>query len=537
MVAVEGISEAQPHESSVEARRTCLLRARFAENLHRKSRGLSLGAGAGDDGAAHFICGLLSGMGAVLGGTDVDILKDLASSPDCRRALAGARDFPQGLTLGLVLAHQRANQEQVNRYAEKLGLGIEDVRAAYAAAAVWTDGLALGGKASKSLSGATGSRVAGEPKTVAKAAGGWGPERAGPVPWLMRLSWAQAKQIPGPPFCRRGHCSVAELGDRMDLDVQCFLDHLRVERGLARNSVAAYASDLAAWIKFLEAEGCQSLATADGGHVRGFLVTLASLSARSQARRLVALRQLYRYLKGEGICQTDPTETVEMPRFGRPLPAYLNAEEVRELLAAPTRFLPKSDGARARGLRDAAMLELLYASGLRVSELVGLPMDAVNLRMGVVRVLGKGDKERLVPLGAPAQAAIDVYLGEARALLTKPGPPADALFLSQQGRAMTRQAFWKSIKTYAVSAGITRPISPHKLRHAFATHLVEHGADLRSVQVMLGHADISTTEIYTHVSRRHLGQVHRQFHPRAGAISGSSTEKSAGNPVGKPTGQ
>jgi integrase/recombinase XerD len=240
-------------------------------------------------------------------------------------------------------------------------------------------------------------------------------------------------------------------------------------------------------------------------------LTERALAARSQARRLIALRQLFKFLKAERVRETNPTEEVDLPRFGRRLPEFLTVDEVDRLLAAPDR---KGE----RGVRDGAMLETLYATGLRVSELVKLRLGDLNFDAGYLVAHGKGKKERLVPLGEVALASLRRYVDEARPRFLRPRGPAragDALFLTRLGRRMTRQGFWKLLGRHAVAAGIVKAISPHKLRHSFATHLVERGADLRAVQAMLGHADIGTTEIYTHVSRGHLRAVYDKFHPRA----------------------
>jgi integrase/recombinase XerD len=236
-------------------------------------------------------------------------------------------------------------------------------------------------------------------------------------------------------------------------------------------------------------------------------LTERKLAPRSQARRLIALRQLFKFLKAERLCPTDPTEDVDLPRYGRKLPEFLTVEEVDRLLAAPDRRTP-------RGARDAAMLETLYATGLRVSELVKLRLRDVNFDAGYLMAFGKGRKERLVPVGESALVALRSYVEGARNVFS--GPRAlDALFLTHHGRSMTRQGFWKLLGRYAVVAAIRKRTSPHKLRHSFATHLVERGADLRSVQAMLGHADIGTTEIYTHLSRGHLRALYDRFFPRA----------------------
>jgi integrase/recombinase XerD len=298
----------------------------------------------------------------------------------------------------------------------------------------------------------------------------------------------------------------------IDLAIQQFLDHLRVERELSVATVAAYGHDLAAFAKFLV--GRDKIAVGDVRPVEVLdylaLLTSQSLSARSQARTLVALRQFWKFLRAERICEANPTEEIDLPRFGRKLPVFLTLDEVDRLLATPDRATP-------RGLRDSAMLETLYATGLRVSELVKLHLGDVNLEAGYLVAFGKGKKQRLVPLGEAAVAAIRTYLetGRAHFLAEGSAPSNDELFLTRLGCSMTRQGFWKIITALARAAGIRKAISPHKLRHSFATHLVERGADLRSVQTMLGHADIGTTEIYTHLSRAHLRSVYDKFHPRA----------------------
>jgi integrase/recombinase XerD len=300
----------------------------------------------------------------------------------------------------------------------------------------------------------------------------------------------------------------------LDVGIQQFLDHLRVERELSVATIEAYGRDLAGFARFA-AEGkkvdtAQAVRTID---VLDYLAHLTdrALSARYQARRLIALRQLFKFLKAERICETNPTEDVDLPRFGRRLPDFLTVDEVDRLLAAPARSTD-------RGLRDGAMLETLYATGLRVSELVKLRLGDVNFDAGYLVAFGKGKKQRLVPLGEVALETVRRYVEAARPHFLRPHVPArisDALFLTRLGRPMTRQGFWKLLGQHAVAAGIAKAISPHKLRHSFATHLVERGADLRAVQAMLGHADIGTTEIYTHVSRGHLRALYDKFHPRA----------------------
>ncbi|MFQ5658180.1 MAG: site-specific tyrosine recombinase, partial [Candidatus Methylomirabilales bacterium] len=233
----------------------------------------------------------------------------------------------------------------------------------------------------------------------------------------------------------------------------------------------------------------------------------SGLTPRSVARATSALRTFHRYIAGQGYVQNDPTSLLRAPRLPRSLPNVLSADEVECLLKAP-------DISRPRGLRDRAMLELLYATGLRVSELVSLPLTALDPTVGFVRCLGKGGKERVVPVGTSAIEWITEYLNRGRPPLTA-GRDTPFLFIGRGGRRLTRQAFWKSIRLYAGKGGISKRITPHTLRHSFATHLLEHGADLRSVQLMLGHSDISTTQIYTHVSRARLREIHDRFHPRS----------------------
>jgi integrase/recombinase XerD len=293
------------------------------------------------------------------------------------------------------------------------------------------------------------------------------------------------------------------------LAIQQFLDHLRVERELTPATVEAYGRDLAGFAHFAAGRTVVSADAVRSIDVLDFLVHLTErkLSARSQARRLVALRQLFKFLKGDRVVNVDPTEDVDLPRYGRKLPDFLSVEEVDRLLGAP-------DRTTLRGVRDAAMLETLYATGLRVSELVKLRMRDINFDAGYLMAFGKGRKERLVPIGESAVASLKSYVEGARASFAG-SRAADTLFLTHHGRAMSRQGFWKLLGRYARTAGIRKRISPHKLRHSFATHLVERGADLRAVQAMLGHSDIGTTEIYTHVSRGHLRTVYQRFHPRA----------------------
>lgn len=298
---------------------------------------------------------------------------------------------------------------------------------------------------------------------------------------------------------------------RCDLDQACdlFLGHIKVERNLSPNTVEAYGRDLARLIQFADGRGITRPEDIGASDLTDHLLAMAEagLSARSRARALVAVRGFFRYLVGEHIVEVDPTETLDAPRLGRRLPDVLGEAAVEALLAAPRLDTP-------RGLRDSAMLETLYATGLRVSELVNLATADINLSAGYLRVYGKGRKQRMVPMGEVAATRLGEYLDRARPTFEK-GPPQRAAFLTGRGKSMTRQGFWKLLRTYARAAGMRQPISPHKLRHSFATHLIEHGADLRAVQAMLGHADISTTQIYTHVSRARLLDLYKRHHPRA----------------------
>jgi integrase/recombinase XerD len=289
--------------------------------------------------------------------------------------------------------------------------------------------------------------------------------------------------------------------------VRGFLEFCRMEKGLSPNTLDAYKRDLERYALFSRPDAGDSIPGRDG--VRKYLDSLyrSGLAARSVARHLTTLRNLYLYLQREGHATEDPTASILSPRQWKSLPKYLNKEEIDKLISMP-------DGNKPAGQRDRAMLELLYASGLRVSELCGLQLPDVNIELGVVRVTGKGRKQRLVPAGRPALDAISAYLGSGRpALLAGRGSPY--LFVTARGSRMSRQGFWKLLAGYGKRAGISRALTPHVLRHSFATHLLEGGADLRSVQTMLGHADISTTQIYTHVMSSRLRKTVDRHHPRA----------------------
>ena len=289
--------------------------------------------------------------------------------------------------------------------------------------------------------------------------------------------------------------------------IERFTDALWVERGLSRNTLSAYRSDLNKLALWLE-EDEQALLTARREDLLRYLAALAiqQRKPRSSARLLSCMRQFYQHALREGWVEKDPTLLIEAPRLQRPLPKSLTEPEVEALLQAPELTQPE-------GLRDRAMLELLYATGLRVSELVELRSEQINLNQGVVRITGKGGKERLVPLGEEALDWLTRFIRQSRQELLG-GQLCDQLFPTRRGSGMTRQAFWYRIKKYAQQAQIDKPLSPHTLRHAFATHLLNHGADLRVVQMLLGHSDLSTTQIYTHVARERLKSLHARHHPR-----------------------
>lgn len=296
--------------------------------------------------------------------------------------------------------------------------------------------------------------------------------------------------------------------------VDGFLHHSLLERGLAKNTVDAYRRDLERFCEFAAGQKVKSVRALRRQHVTGFLESLErqGLSPRSRARALVSVRRFFRFQEAEGETVGDALEGIEAPKLERALPKILSPDESASLIAA-------IDTTEAIGLRDRAMLETLYGAGLRVTELVGLPRSGIDLRSGLVRVLGKGSKERIVPLGEAALEAIETYVEEGRSRLLA-GKKTEALFVTRRGSAMTRQNFFERIRRLASQAGLDPArVSPHVLRHAFATDLVEGGADLRAVQTMLGHSDLSTTEIYTHVSRKHLRDTVEERHPRGGSRS------------------
>ena len=288
--------------------------------------------------------------------------------------------------------------------------------------------------------------------------------------------------------------------------IDLFLDSLWMERGLSKNTLFAYRSDISKYARWLQNQGI-NITKAGPQNILAYLASTENKSTRTVARNLSSLRRLYEYLSKEDKVKQNPIKNVEAPRLGRSLPKSLTENEVESLLDAPNTNQPL-------GLRDKTMLEIIYGTGLRVSELITLTLHQINLRQGVVRVMGKGNKERLVPLGEISTEWLEKYLAHGRNEILGENNLTDTLFPSRRGKSMTRQTFWHIVKRHAIVAGIKKNISPHMLRHAFATHLINHGADLRVVQMLLGHSDISTTQIYTHVARERLKDIHSKHHPR-----------------------
>ena len=287
-----------------------------------------------------------------------------------------------------------------------------------------------------------------------------------------------------------------------------YFNYILVEKGLAEKTIEAYSQDLTQYLSHLKTCGIEDAKSADTQSILQYLIHLREygLGAASRARHLVTIRGFFKFLVQEKVIETNPAQVVELPKRSQKLPDVLSQTEVIALLAAP-------DRQTHIGVRDAAMIELLYAAGLRVSELLGLKLQDVNLEACFARVFGKGSKERVVPFGAYARKSLDTYIKHARPFLLK-NHASSFLFVARAGKPMSRQGFWKRIKRHTLKAGIGKNITPHTLRHSFASHLLEGGADLRAVQVMLGHVDISTTQIYTHVARKHLKEMHKMFHPR-----------------------
>lgn len=296
----------------------------------------------------------------------------------------------------------------------------------------------------------------------------------------------------------------------MKSDLHMFMNYLSVERGLANNTLESYERDLTHYLNYLKDEGILQLKDSKKTHITQYLLQLKQQGRATAtiSRTMVSIRSIYQFLVRERMLSLDPSLHMNTPKVNRRLPKTLNVNEVEQLLNCP-------DFSKPQGMRDKAMLEVLYASGIRVTELVSLNVSSVNLNMGFVRVIGKGSKERIIPLGRIAIQYLDQYIQTMRSKLIKRDPDVDALFLNHLGTRLSRQGFWKIIKKYAKQANINKEITPHTLRHSFATHLLENGADLRSVQEMLGHADISTTQIYTHITKSRMKEVYDQTHPRA----------------------
>jgi len=296
---------------------------------------------------------------------------------------------------------------------------------------------------------------------------------------------------------------------RIDESIDAFLSWTQIEKGLSENTTAAYGRDLASFAAFALSQKVEEIEEVSAPHIYQHLMKLSKkgLSTRSQARHLVSIKQLFKFLTKERVLKENPAVDVETPKLSKTLPHFLDVDEVEALLGAPDLLTP-------RGRRDRAMLELLYATGLRVTELVTLMAENLDPERGFVLVKGKGNKERVVPVGEVALRYVSEYMTNARPTFLR-NRANDSLFLRRGGKPMTRQGFWKNLKAYGALAGIRKDISPHKLRHSFATHLVERGADLRAVQAMLGHADLSTTEIYTHVNRERLKKIYGEHHPRS----------------------
>jgi len=294
--------------------------------------------------------------------------------------------------------------------------------------------------------------------------------------------------------------------------IDTYFDHLRVERGLSANTLEAYSRDLRDFAEWLDRNGSRSVLEAGEDHLRFYLLQIKQqgMSSRSVARKASSLRGFYRFLLRENVIEADPVRILDVPRPGAPLPRDLTLDEVERLLAQP-------DVSEPLGMRNKAMIELLYATGLRVSELLRLRLQDVNLEVGYIVAYGKGKKERLVPMGEVALDQLKQYLLSARRRLGRKErfEKLPYVFLNRSGRKLSRQGFWKILHQYALRAGIFSPVSPHVFRHSIATHLLERGADLRSVQLMLGHSNISSTQIYTHMNRERLKQIYQRYHPRA----------------------
>ncbi len=295
----------------------------------------------------------------------------------------------------------------------------------------------------------------------------------------------------------------------MDQLLDSFLAYLAVEKGLSKNTLESYGRDVGKFTAFLQDRKIFSADAIKYDDILDFVSYFKKqgFSDTTTVRTIVSIKQFFRYLQLEKIIKENPSSQIQTPKMKKSIPAVISLEDVEKILAAPDETTPE-------GIRDLAMLEVLYATGIRVSELIGLKLNEVNFEMGFVIVYGKGSKERIVPIGEQAQEKLKNYMEHSRPVLLK-SKEAKELFVTRRGSGMTRQGFWKLIKMYALKSGITKDISPHTLRHSFATHLLERGADLRTIQIMLGHSDISTTQIYTHVESERLKEIHKKYHPRS----------------------
>lgn len=298
----------------------------------------------------------------------------------------------------------------------------------------------------------------------------------------------------------------------MDIDnaIDNFINYIASEKGLSRNTISSYSTDLKRFSDFLHGAGITDVSGITTDRILVFLKSLKTsrLSSSSVIRYQVTIRNFFRFMLKEGVLKKDPVHILELPKRDRKLPQVMNESEVESLLNSPSLIQDKK-----RQIRDKAMFEVMYATGLRVSELVGMTLNSIEMTVGFIKVKGKGSKERIVPIGDAAKEAVAHYLEEGRPAFLR--RTTDALFLTQQGEAFSRQGFWKLLKTYLKKTNITKHVTPHTLRHSFATHLLEHGADLRSVQLMLGHSDISTTQIYTHINTEMLKRIYDKYHPRS----------------------
>ena len=297
--------------------------------------------------------------------------------------------------------------------------------------------------------------------------------------------------------------------NKMDQFLDSFLAYITVEKGLSKNTLESYGRDVRKFLTFLEEGHIETVHEIKYENILDFLSSFKKqgFSDTTTVRTIVSIKQFFKYLLLEKIIKEDPTSQIHTPKMKKSIPGVISLEDVEKVLASPDENTPE-------GLRDLAMLEVLYATGIRVSELINLKLNEVNFEMGFVIVYGKGSKERIVPMGEEAQEKLKTYMEHSRSTLLKQ-KDCKELFVTRRGKGMTRQGFWKLIKNYALKANITKPISPHTLRHSFATHLLERGADLRTIQIMLGHSDISTTQIYTHVENERLKEIHKKYHPRS----------------------